>query len=491
MMNNKLIKSLTVFMIILFCINTIYPYSIFADSNAEDIELKIINRNTQENKKSENIEIGNLNLQEKLSKSDYETDLRNFVFYFNERTPVSQLDKTELEKERDILLIDTSDKTLMDFNLDIARIIAKSKNGHSSSVKDFGTSYLPIMIEKIGDKFYIIDASKNYEHLLYKEIVRIKEYDIKDVYSRILKYCPGENEYIKQINAKYYYAYYSDVYIKEKIIDGFEFELAYIDNSKIQTEKVKLQKLDEVKILRSDNGVIDDFSIEYKRKQNPRDEFINFFKEKPSKSKNFYCYNVDNNLVIKYNKCFDNEEFKISKMNEKIGEILSKNKINNIVIDIRNNSGGYANHVFEFLTQLVKIQDEFPEINFKILIGNGTYSSCTFLLGLTKQFLNNVQFIGEYTGAVPFFTSTLGGQIYLGKSKLLIQLSEGFIYTTRYVINPSKIIDLNCGEDTWMPDMFIENQIQDYAIGNDPAMNYVLRDEGNHSLFDRIKGIFN
>ena len=281
-MKKTILASLVILTIILFCMNTLYPDTVFADNNTEDIELKIINRNSQEINESESIEIGNLRLQDKLSQSDYETDLRNFVFYFNDRTPVSQLDKTELEKERDILFNDTSDKTLMDLNLDIARIIAKSKNGHSSSVKDFGTSYLPIMIEKIGDKFYIIDASKNYEHLLYKEIIKINDYDINDVYSRILQYCPGENEYIKQFNSKYYYAYYSDVYIKEKIIDGFEFKLAYIDNSKIQTEKLKLQKLDQVKILKSNNNVLDDFSIEYKRKQNPRDGFINFFKNELS-----------------------------------------------------------------------------------------------------------------------------------------------------------------------------------------------------------------
>lgn len=202
-MKKRILAFLVILMIILFCMNTVYPDTVFADSNAEDIELKIINRNSQEISESESIEIGNLRLQDKLSQSDYETDLRNFVFYFNDRTPVSQLDKTELEKERDILLIDISDKTLMDLNLDIARIIAKSKNGHSSSVKDFGTSYLPIMIEKIGDKFYIIDASKNHEHLLYKEIIKINDYDINDVYSIIFQYCPGEKEYIKQFNAKY------------------------------------------------------------------------------------------------------------------------------------------------------------------------------------------------------------------------------------------------------------------------------------------------
>ena len=44
---------------------------------------------------------------------------------------------------------------------------------------------------------------------------------------------------------------------------------------------------------------------------------------------------------------------------------------------------------------------------------------------------------------------------------------------------------------TWYPDMFIENQIEDYAVGNDKVMNYALSDKGNNSLFDRIKGIFN
>ena len=44
---------------------------------------------------------------------------------------------------------------------------------------------------------------------------------------------------------------------------------------------------------------------------------------------------------------------------------------------------------------------------------------------------------------------------------------------------------------TWYPDMFIENQIEDYAVGNDKVMNYALLDGGNSSLLDKIKRIFN
>ncbi|MDU7298317.1 MAG: hypothetical protein E7L43_01050, partial [Finegoldia magna] len=82
-MKKIILVSLVILTIIIFCMNTIYSDIVFADSNTKDVELKIINRNSQEINKSESIEIGNLILQDKLLQTDYETDLRNFVFYFN------------------------------------------------------------------------------------------------------------------------------------------------------------------------------------------------------------------------------------------------------------------------------------------------------------------------------------------------------------------------------------------------------------------------
>ena len=67
-MKKTILASLVILTIILFCMNTMYPDTVFADSNAEDIELKIINRNSQEINKSESIEIGTFNLHDKLSK---------------------------------------------------------------------------------------------------------------------------------------------------------------------------------------------------------------------------------------------------------------------------------------------------------------------------------------------------------------------------------------------------------------------------------------
>lgn len=39
------------------------------------------------------------------------------------------------------------------------------------------------------------------------------------------------------------------------------------------------------------------------------------------------------------------------------------------------------------------------------------------------------------------------------------------------------------------PDFYAEQSFADYMIGNDPAMNYALRDEGDNSLFNKMKSI--
>ncbi|WP_277752731.1 hypothetical protein [Finegoldia magna] len=39
------------------------------------------------------------------------------------------------------------------------------------------------------------------------------------------------------------------------------------------------------------------------------------------------------------------------------------------------------------------------------------------------------------------------------------------------------------------PDFRAEQSFADYMIGNDPAMNYALRDEGDNSLIDIIKNL--
>lgn len=49
----------------------------------------------------------------------------------------------------------------------------------------------------------------------------------------------------------------------------------------------------------------------------------------------------------------------------------------------------------------------------------------------------------------------------------------------------------NFNENMLTPDFHAEQSFADYMIGNDPAMNYALRDEVDSSLFNKIKYIIN
>lgn len=99
MKNNKYIKIIALIIAILLCTNTVY-----ADNYLKDTELEILKIVPLGATRIKSEEVGELNLKKELSFKDYEIDLRNFIFYFNDKTTVTQLDKKDLEYERDILL---------------------------------------------------------------------------------------------------------------------------------------------------------------------------------------------------------------------------------------------------------------------------------------------------------------------------------------------------------------------------------------------------
>ncbi|MDU4670517.1 MAG: hypothetical protein E6Y30_00440 [Finegoldia magna] len=163
-----------------------------------------------------------------------------------------------------------------------------------------------------------------------------------------------------------------------------------------------------------------------------------------------------------------------------------------IVLDIRYNGGGSELHTRELEFAIKQYQLLNPKINIKVLTSEETFSAATKMIDSVKRNLENVKLIGKNTAGASNFANYAGNLIFLGKSKLFIHTSDRMIrydYTYNDVLHCS---NLNKRDgSTWYPDMFIENQIEDYAVGNDKVMNYALSDKGNNSLFDRIKGIFN
>ena len=106
-----------------------------------------------------------------------------------------------------------------------------------------------------------------------------------------------------------------------------------------------------------------------------------------------------------------------------------------------------------------------------------SYSAATFLIDDIKKRLNNVTIVGNFTGGPSgWTTSAYGSMLYFGNSHLFTSSASSYLFRFDYNYNDiMHCSNLNKKDGlTWYPDMFIENQIQDYAIGNDRVMNYAI-----------------
>ena len=378
-------------------------------------------------------------------------------------------------------------------NLQLSKIISNMNDRHTAAMWHLGTEQFPFIIKIIGDEFYIINTTEKCKDLLYSKILSIEGVKSSEILKIVCKYISAENETGKKNILHYGYMLYTDLLKKENIIKGDKVHLQILQNGKIVDKIVDTIKTDNIGIYKSyyDNESYN--QIMYDTSELKWDAYTNWGKEQFTENKPFYFYKSNRNLVIKYNYSSDiNKDNVLKDMITKMQNEIQAKDIDSIILDIRYNGGGMDYHTKQLEFAIMQYQLLNPKINIKVLTGEEIYSAGIRMLDSVKRNLENVQMIGTNTAGASNYNMSAGNIVYLGKSKLFIYTSgemRRYDYTYKDVIHSS---NLNKGDgSTWYPDMFIENQIEDYAVGNDKVMNYVLRDEGNNSLFDRIKGIFN
>ena len=472
----------------------------YSENELDNIEVLTLSVNSMYNKgnldtnKEKHKKLGEIELNRVLSKEDYIKDVNNFKsFYIHEQGYLGGYTKEQLDSDIDKLLQNPTGNTVGDLNLQLAKIISNMNDGHTTPMYFLGTERFPFIIKIIGNEFYIINTTEKCKDLLYSKIVSIEGVKSSEILKIVSKYISAENETGRKDLLHYGYMLYTDLLKKENIIKGNKVHLQILQNGKIVDKIVDTIKTDNIGIYKN---YYDDESynqIMYDTNELKWDAYTNWGKEQFTENKPFYFYKSNRNLVIKYNYSYDmNKDNVLKDMITKMQNEIQAKDIDNIILDIRYNGGGNELHTRELEFAIMQYQLLNPKINIKVLTSEGTFSAATKMIDSVKRNLQNVKLIGTNTAGASNFANYAGNIIFLGKSELFIYTSDRMIrydYTYKDVIHSS---NLNKGDgSTWYPDMFIENQIEDYAVGNDKVMNYVLRDEANNSLLDRIKGIFN
>lgn len=395
----------------------------------------------------------------------------------------------EITNSYNKLLNDSQNKTVLDLNLELMKVISKYKQGHVSlnTVHNVRPS---VVIQEINGKYYIIASVNQYKNLIGAEAISINNIKIKDVLDRLEDYAIGENESFRNCT-KNSLLNYHEILKKENVMTETKniYELktgGKIIKLDIPFEKSKDFIVSKLKI----NGRKTDL-IKVNQKNEKNEEYITI---KPltlsvDKNKLHYIETKGDNLILRYNSCTENDNYKIEKFTKDVCNKLDSNKFSNIIIDLRYNSGGNSLYIYNIFSKMMAYQGANPKTKIKVLISDGTYSAAGDCALLFVKNFHNVEVIGTDSG-FPVLTSA--GDVeyaytrdtYTGINYCTTVFRQHYEDVDSYLFN---YMNFDFDRNTMTPDFHAEKSYADYMIGNDPAMNYALRDERDNSLIDRIK----
>jgi hypothetical protein len=179
----------------------------------------------------------------------------------------------------------------------------------------------------------------------------------------------------------------------------------------------------------------------------------------------WYEYLADSKtLYLNYRRCANMESQPFKVFAEKLLKFMDENRVERLVIDLRQNGGGNSTIFDPFILALSKRADLNRTGRLFALVGRGTFSSA-YLNALRLKKETRAILVGEPTGQRPNAYGEVR-TMNLPQSKLLVLYSTKFFKT------------MNDDPPSLTPDVLIERSSWDYVYGRDPALERAMNYKG-------------
>ena len=438
-----------------------------------------------------------VDLKTKISQEEYENTIKAVENFLKENHVIfNNTSREEFSIECDKFIKDKKEHTIVDTILDLKVLASSLKQGHLGFGSGYFTEELPVDLILLKDGYYIKTGDKQDSNILGSKLLAINNTPIEKVEEKVSKYFLGENKNISRLfaieNIKIV-----DNLRRENIVNGNEITLKLEKNGKIFYKNVIPQNFRKWEFgkLNSKNT---DFYFMNKAKIVNRMNNQNYVSIKPldvinQTEKNFYSEIKNKDLIIYYNSCLDNAEFNIFDFSKEINKKLYESKPSTIVVDLRFNGGG-STYIYPYILKEMSLyQIKNPKTKIKVLISNNSYSATAPATMQTMRIMDNVEIIGSDSGFTIKNTTGSDSMFYIKSLKLYCNYGIRIFkqnYEKEDVFN-NNYKNYDYEGDMLTPDFYAEQSFADYMIGNDPAMNYALRDEGDNSLLNKLQSIFN
>ncbi|MGR7964457.1 S41 family peptidase [Finegoldia sp. P1-F-LS] len=397
----------------------------------------------------------------------------------------------EIRNSYNKLLNDSQNKTVLDLNLDLMKVISKYKQGHVT-ILPIDMKKSEVFIAEFNEKYYIVEANEQFNNLLGSEVISINNIKIKDIVDRLETYAIGENKSFRRRQQNYLLNSYG-ILKKENLIAEKQNIYELKTGDKIIKVVIPFVKSDDLIVskLKINGRKTDILQYERKRTSNENNVSIKPLSNPVDVNRLHYIETKGDKLILRYNSCTENDNYKIEKFTKDVCDKLDSNKFSNIIIDLRYNSGGDSSYIFNIFSKMMAYQGANPKTKIKVLISDGTYSSAGDCALLFVKNFHNVEVIGTDSG---FPVLTYGGNVnmfytkdtYFQISYCMMVFRQHYEDVDSYLFN---YMNFDFDRNTMTPDFHAEQSFADYMIGNDPAMNYALRDEGDNFLINKIKNL--
>lgn len=379
-------------------------------------------------------------LLEKLEDRHY--DLYHFASYDKLYNKVEEI-KSELDKLTDF-----------EIYIKIRELLSLIHDGYTFASLDVKLDYIPINVTKFNDGYYITSVLEKYKEFLGYRLIGINGVSIDEIIERLGKIVSYDNMVSQEYQARLLlnYSDYLKYAIGSDINESFDFVFyngKTKEAKKVEIKPIKAKDLNNI----SKNDFVDIFSINNNKKP--------VYLKKLNKNYWFMFDKYNRILYFQYNSCREDQNYPLREFFNKMFEVIDKEDVKNILIDLRFNGGGNSSLINPFISTL-KNNKKFINgtLNIFIAIGDKTFSSAI---------INSVDLRNDLYGYL-IGTPSGGSPNHYGelKSFTLNETGIKIFYPTKYF----EMIEGYEGDSLW-PDIVVQYNYNDYVKGYDPVFEYI------------------
>jgi len=331
-------------------------------------------------------------------------------------------------------------------------LLASVGNGHNFIVpthsKKGAFTRLPVQFYKFNDGLYVVSANSDYQRLIGRKVISVEGMPIERAMERIAIVNARDNE-MQQYWLGPYYLALPEVLEGLGIVKNAEEVFVTFADKDGKSERVKMS---------GESFNFRGFPTLPKLEAANNPDYLK------NKDENYwYLENKkDNYFFVQLNAVAQNKSKSIAQFSDDIRQALSESKIENLVLDLRHNSGGNGSIIPPLTRTLIHFVEQSETNRLFVIVGRNTFSAAHLLLADLNR-LTDAIIVGEPSGSRPY---------HLGEAGWF-----KLPYSGVWGIISSQYHQASKAEDhrIWIaPHIPVALSSDTYFIGEDPAMKQIL-----------------